>query len=109
LAVATAHAKSETIATAKSRFYRPELDCLRFFAFCGVFIFHVVPRDIELYRSLPTWDATVVAGAINAGSFGVDISFALSAYLITTLLLREKQSPFLRKKGKFAMISSWPL
>jgi peptidoglycan/LPS O-acetylase OafA/YrhL len=91
VAVATVHAKPQTITTAKGRFYRPELDCLRFFAFFAVFIFHAVPRGVEMYGSVPSWAAAIISGAVNAGAFGVDVFFALSAYLITTLLLHEKE------------------
>lgn len=56
------------------RFYLPELDGLRFFAFLAVFICHVGP-DVTLFQM---------------GTFGVDLFFALSAYLITELLVREK-------------------
>jgi peptidoglycan/LPS O-acetylase OafA/YrhL len=78
---------------AAKRFYRPELDSLRFFAFLAVFLFHVTPRDPVAYshysfvpRSLVPW----ICGIAGAGAFGVDLFFALSAYLITGILLREK-------------------
>jgi peptidoglycan/LPS O-acetylase OafA/YrhL len=62
------------------RFYLPELDVLRFFAFLSVFITHVA--FFSLSRG--------AGGAGLAGSFGVDLFFALSSYLITRLLLRER-------------------
>jgi len=73
------------------RFYQPELDGLRFYAFLGVFICHSFPFEAAFYRSLHLplpwlWGATVKAGAA-----GVDLFFALSAFLITSLLLKEKQ------------------
>ena len=74
-------------------FYRPELDSLRFFAFLGVFVFHVVPREPSAYLSVhfvPAFLVPWICGIAGAGAFGVDLFFALSAYLITGLLLREK-------------------
>jgi len=73
------------------RFYQPELDGLRYYAFLGVFICHTLPFEASFYRSLHLplpwlWGATVKAGAA-----GVDLFFALSAFLITSLLLKERQ------------------
>lgn len=64
------------------RYYRPELDILRFFAFFLVFLSHVVPG---------TANPLLVAVAAG-GAFGVDLFFALSSFLITTLLLREQHA-----------------
>jgi len=75
----------------KSAFYRPELDVLRFFAFLAVFLFHL-SHTAEFYveHGVPRLIATVVSALTQAGVFGVDLFFVLSAYLITELLLREK-------------------
>jgi peptidoglycan/LPS O-acetylase OafA/YrhL len=63
------------------RFYLPQLDVLRFFAFFAIFIHHW----FQFY------DEPGVLGVIGrAGAFGVDLFFALSGYLITRLLLRER-------------------
>ena len=73
----------------RASFYRPELDCLRFFAFLAVFVHHSIPRATEFYQAhhLPT----ALSNVAYAGAFGVDLFFCLSAYLITELLLREKR------------------
>ena len=76
------------------RFYRPELDTLRFFAFFGVFAFHVIPNDPQFYQAhhvLPSRVVPLVCAVASAGAYGVDLFFALSAYLITTLLIREEE------------------
>jgi peptidoglycan/LPS O-acetylase OafA/YrhL len=80
-----------------ARFYRPELDVVRFFAFSAVFLHHELPRDITMERNgmflghLPSGVKIVFAGAANAFGFGLALFFMLSAYLIGTLLLREKE------------------
>jgi peptidoglycan/LPS O-acetylase OafA/YrhL len=74
-------------------FYRPELDALRFFAFFSVFIFHVIPHSPTFYlkHHLFTSLAGPICAVAGAGAYGVDLFFALSAYLITNLLLQEKK------------------
>lgn len=95
-------------------FYHPELDVLRFFAFLAVFLHHALPREASLYiRNGFSPAATDLFLAIKeAGAYGVDLFFALSAYLITELLLREHA-----KRGTFSLsafyirraLRIWPL
>jgi peptidoglycan/LPS O-acetylase OafA/YrhL len=92
MSCATNHASvmpAVILAGSKSAFYRPELDCLRFFAFLAVFVHHTMPGPIEFYTThhLPTGFSNLA----YAGAFGVDLFFCLSAFLITELLLREKE------------------
>lgn len=72
-------------------FYHPELDILRFFAFFAVFLHHALPRQASLYidAGLPPTLTQWLLTAKEAGAFGVDLFFALSAFLITELLRRE--------------------
>lgn len=95
-------------------FYHPELDILRFFAFFAVFIHHALPRNATFYIDAglsPTATQWLLA-AKSAGAFGVDLFFALSAFLITELLRREYVS-----RGKFSLsnfyirraLRIWPL
>lgn len=75
----------------RARFYLPELDSLRFFAFLAVFVWHVQPVPgwviAAPHKSLLE---TLAVSAWQAGEFGVDLFFTLSAFLITELLVREK-------------------
>lgn len=74
-------------------FYEPALDTLRFFAFLSVFLFHSAyhPSQYFSQRGIPQQLAEGISGFIGSGSHGVDLFFVLSAYLITELLLREKE------------------
>lgn len=76
---------------ATQRFYRPELDVLRFCAFSLVFIHHHFPCVPGQYNPhLGKWFAITVSSISAAATYGVDIFLALCSYLITELLLREK-------------------
>jgi peptidoglycan/LPS O-acetylase OafA/YrhL len=72
-----------------ARFHRPELDVLRFGAFLLVFLHHALPHETASYSGVPRALAQILAAVGRAGALGVDLFFALSAYLITELLLRE--------------------
>ena len=96
------------------RFYRPELDALRFFAFFGVFVFHAAPRTTAFYAAagLPWWLSRLLVSIFGTGAYGVDLFFALSAYLITSLLLRERAAMGgLDLRGFYArrILRIWPL
>ncbi len=82
----------ESARTSTARFYHPELDELRFFAFLMVFLHHAFPHDPAFWTKLglPLFLARFVAGIGSTGAFGVSLFFVLSSYLITELLLREK-------------------
>jgi peptidoglycan/LPS O-acetylase OafA/YrhL len=87
-----------------SRFYRPELDVLRFVAFLMVYLTHTIPDEPGSLR----W----VLAFSNATGFGVQVFFVLSAYLITELLSREKRvTGGLNAKAFYArrILRIWPL
>lgn len=64
------------------RFYHPELDGLRFFAFLLVFI----------HNAEPILSETPLRIISKYGWIGVDLFFCLSAFLITKLLLAEQNT-----------------
>ncbi len=75
-------------------FYHPELDTVRFFLFCAVWGYHALPRDARQYsvHHVPAALASLITTAIQAGMCSLDVFFILSAFLITELLLRERES-----------------
>jgi peptidoglycan/LPS O-acetylase OafA/YrhL len=84
-----------------SRYYRPELDALRFFAFFCVFLFHRWTYVAKPGRDL-----------LQAGLYGLPLFFLLSAFLITELLLREREQTGTVHIAAFYMrriLRIWPL
>ena len=80
-----------------TKFYRPELDMMRFFAFLAVFVHHtrwtyedaaltVAPVGSAIAKLNPSGFAASLKLSLSAG---VSLFFFLSAYLITTLLVME--------------------
>lgn len=89
------------------RYYRPELDVLRFLAFLSVFIVHRMDHlPIDPARYFWVYNICLL------GNFGVPVFFLLSAFLITELLMREEdllgtihiRSFYLRR-----ILRIWPL
>jgi peptidoglycan/LPS O-acetylase OafA/YrhL len=76
---------------AKERFYRPELDLLRFVAFVLVFCHHLLP-DRPPAGVHPAWIDNLYLTVKYASGNGLCLFFLLSSYLITELLLRERES-----------------
>ena len=83
-------------------FYRPELDVLRFGCFLLVFFHHSFSRAGEGWR----------ASLVDVGGFGVPVFFLLSSFLITELLLREREVSGRVHAGAFYLrriLRIWPL
>jgi len=89
------------------RYYRPELDVLRFMAFLGVFVVHrmdMAPIDATKYY----WGYQISL----VGVFALPVFFLLSAFLITELLTREKELTGVIHLKSFyirRMLRVWPL
>lgn len=96
-----------------SALYRPELDVLRFFAFLVIFLDHGGGIDVHhgILHNHPIL-ATVLSFINQGGAFGLSTFFFLSAFLITSLLLKERTETgtvHLRKFYMRRILRIWPL
>lgn len=92
--------------------YRPELDVLRFMAFFLVFLHHILPRHESGYPAFYGSAAGVLASIGNLCGYGLSLFFALSAFLITDLLMREKaQTGYVHLRDFYVrrVLRIWPL
>jgi peptidoglycan/LPS O-acetylase OafA/YrhL len=104
----------EQVSSSASRFYLPELDVLRFFAFLAVFLQHAFQKTPayyfpETHRSLSGRAVSILAWS---GGYGVDLFFVLSAFLITQLLMREQATTGTLDVRRFyirRILRIWPL
>jgi peptidoglycan/LPS O-acetylase OafA/YrhL len=106
------HSAPMAAAHAQRRFYQPELDGLRFYAFLGVFICHTLPFDGAFYRRFHLPIPWLWGAIAKSGAAGVDLFFALSAFLITSILLREREETggiSLRRFYLRRILRIWPL
>jgi peptidoglycan/LPS O-acetylase OafA/YrhL len=98
--------------------YFSKIDTVRFIAAMMVIIYHAFPKYQEMHNGLPDYlyDSTpfgkLFDRIIGNGYFGVDVFFLLSGFLITFLLINEKE-----KTGKINLFNFyvrralriWPL
>jgi peptidoglycan/LPS O-acetylase OafA/YrhL len=97
-----------------ARFYKPELDVLRFFAFLAVFLQHSFQHTPAFYypKTHRGISGAIVSTLAWSGGYGVDLFFVLSAFLITQLLVREQEEIGALDVKRFYMrriLRIWPL
>ena len=103
----------ETRRPPKDRFYRPELDVVRFIAFLLVFLFHALPhvpgpRAASALKSL----IPIFYALSSACRFGLTLFFTLSAFLICELLIREREAAgtvYVKQFYIRRILRIWPL
>jgi peptidoglycan/LPS O-acetylase OafA/YrhL len=98
--------KTTTKSSSAPAFYRRELDGLRFLACLAVFADHVGGTRAFIVKS------PILSAAQRSGAFGVCLFFLLSAYLITVLLLKEREKTGTIRLRAFyvrRVLRIWPL
>jgi peptidoglycan/LPS O-acetylase OafA/YrhL len=103
----------DTLEPSTRKYYRPELDVVRFLAFFLVFLVHNLPRSPtpRVTEALGRF-APVFYASANAGIFGLSLFFTLSAFLICELLLRERETTGTVAVKQFyirRILRIWPL
>ncbi len=103
----------DALSPSPKRYYRPELDVVRFLAFLLVFLHHILPNDPDPRAAAILKEFTPIGYAVvSACRFGLSLFFTLSAFLICELLLREKQATGTIKGKQFyirRILRIWPL
>jgi peptidoglycan/LPS O-acetylase OafA/YrhL len=99
-----------------ARAYRPELDAVRFLAFLLVFIHHSFPAiNVPLHADFAAANQIALRARLSFEELfaaGLCLFFTLSAYLITDLLLREREVNGAISVKKFYIrraLRIWPL
>lgn len=108
--------ESKTAGNEFLRGYRPELDAVRFLAFLLVFLHHLsrpVRGGEPFMFSLGSANGwRVKLSLMESSAMGLCLFFTLSAYLITSLLLRERETKNQISVRKFyirRILRIWPL
>lgn len=99
-------------AQAKARVFFPNLDGLRFLSFFVVFLFHWYMTTYPYINGTNPNASEGVRFLFQYGSLGVNFFFVLSGFLITYLLIRERELTGTIHIGNFyvrRILRIWPL
>jgi peptidoglycan/LPS O-acetylase OafA/YrhL len=81
----------QTAAPAKAKIFFPNLDGLRFVSFFVVFLYHSLLSILSYLKDASPRVYSVVEFLFRHGNLGVNFFFVLSGFLITYLLIKEKE------------------
>ncbi len=106
-------AASETVpSTSKTKLFFPNLDGLRFISFFVVFLYHCYMSFFAYTNETSPGFYSVIKLLFGHGNLGVNFFFVLSGFLITFLLIREKELKGKIHVGNFyirRILRIWPL
>lgn len=85
----------------QKKVFFPNLDGLRFFCFLSVFFFHSFHTEFQSIKNTSNY-IFIKKGLFGNGNIGVNFFFVLSGFLITYLLIEEKNI-----KGKIDIPKFW--
>lgn len=96
----------------KPRIFFPHLDGLRFISFFVVFLFHSYKTTFNYLQTTDPGMYAALKFLFQHGSLGVNFFFVLSGFLITYLLVKERELTGTIHVGKFyvrRVLRIWPL
>lgn len=102
----------QTIPQAKSKIFFPNLDGLRFFSFLVVFFYHGHLSVFSYLKDASPRVYGVIEFLFQHGNLGVNFFFVLSGFLITYLLIKEKELTGTIHVPKFyvrRILRIWPM
>lgn len=96
----------------KEKVFFPNLDGLRFFSFFAVFLYHTYLTFFNNVKETSPGTFKFVSFFFQNGNMGVNFFFVLSGFLITFLLIKEKEFKGTIHVGNFyirRILRIWPL
>lgn len=99
-------------APAKAKIFFPNLDGLRFISFFVVFLYHCYMSFFSYLKKSDPDTFSIIKLLFGHGNLGVNFFFVLSGFLITYLLIREKELKGRIHIGNFyirRILRIWPL
>ena len=81
----------QTLSAPKTRIFFPNLDGLRFFSFLVVFLYHGHLSIFSYLKDSQPRTYSAIEFLFRHGNLGVNFFFVLSGFLITYLLIKEKE------------------
>ncbi|HSB92378.1 MAG TPA: acyltransferase [Flavitalea sp.] len=97
---------------AKTKIFFPNLDGLRFISFFVVFLYHCYMSFFSYLKKSDPDTFSIIKLLFGHGNLGVNFFFVLSGFLITYLLIREKELKGKIHVGNFyirRILRIWPL